>query len=99
MVSGTARALEAGLTMSPRGAEIGSGIDDSTPEDVVALYAWANLTGARYRDFSASRREQRAQMRLRAARQQLEKELEEQAVAGTLSAEAAGERIAAAHRS
>jgi len=58
--------------MSPRGIEID---DDSTPEDVAALYAWANLTGARYRDFSAVRREQRARLRLRAAKQSLEQEL------------------------
>jgi cellulose synthase operon protein YhjQ len=38
-----------------------------TPEDVAVLYSWANLHGAKYRDFSASRREYRAQLRLRAA--------------------------------
>lgn len=38
-----------------------------TPEDVAVLYSWANLHGAKYRDFSASRREYRAQMRHRAA--------------------------------
>ena len=37
------------------------------PEDVAVLYAWANLEGSRYRDFSASRRESRAQVRQRAA--------------------------------
>ena len=31
-----------------------------TPEDVAVLYSWANLHGAKYRDFSASRREYRA---------------------------------------
>jgi len=40
-----------------------------TPEDVAILYSWANLHGARYRDFSASRREYRAQLRNRAAEQ------------------------------
>ena len=38
-----------------------------TPEDVAVLYSWANLHGAKYRDFSASRREYRAQLRHRAA--------------------------------
>ena len=38
-----------------------------TPEDVAILYSWANLPGAKYRDFSASRREYRAQQRARAA--------------------------------
>lgn len=38
-----------------------------TPEDVAVLYSWANLHGAKYRDFSASRREYRAQLRQRAA--------------------------------
>lgn len=39
------------------------------PEDVAVLYSWANLHGARYRDFSDSRREYRAQLRQRAAEQ------------------------------
>ena len=38
-----------------------------TPDDVAVLYSWANLHGAKYRDFSASRREYRAQIRYRAA--------------------------------
>lgn len=42
-------------------------ISAGTPEDVAALYAWANLQGARYWDFSASRREYRQQVRARAA--------------------------------
>jgi len=36
---------------------------EDAPDDVATLYAWANLHGAKYRDFSASRREHRAQMR------------------------------------
>ncbi|GGA60180.1 hypothetical protein GCM10011507_09680 [Edaphobacter acidisoli] len=39
------------------------------PEDVAVLYSWANMHGARYRDFSDSRREHRAQLRQRAAEQ------------------------------
>lgn len=47
-----------------------------TPEDVAILYSWANLPGAKYRDFSASRREYRAQQRARAAEAQRQAELE-----------------------
>lgn len=39
------------------------------PEDVAVLYSWANMHGARYRDFSDSRREYRAQLRQRSAEQ------------------------------
>ena len=46
-----------------------------TPEDVAILYSWANLHGAKYRDFSASRREYRAQVRHRAAEELREAEL------------------------
>ena len=38
-------------------------ISADAPDDVATLYSWANLHGAKYRDFSASRREHRAQMR------------------------------------
>jgi cellulose synthase operon protein YhjQ len=61
---------------------------DSTPEDVAALYAWANLRGAKYRDYSASRREHRAQVRYRAAKSLLDREMKAQADAEA-SAEAA----------
>ncbi len=37
-----------------------------TPADVASLFSWANLHGARYRDFSASRAQAREQARLRA---------------------------------
>src|SRR5277367_2527111 len=69
-----------------------------TPDDVAMLYSWANLHGAKYRDFSASRREYRAQIRYRAAQDLRERELkaqeaaEESAVAAeqaALAAEAA----------
>ena len=46
-----------------------------TPEDVAILYSWANLPGAKYRDFSASRREYRAQQRARSAEAQRQTEL------------------------
>ena len=63
-----------------------TGIDDqsttdTTPEDVAALYAWANLRGAKYRDYSASRREHRAQVRYRAAKALLDRELKAQSEA------------------
>lgn len=39
--------------------------DDETPEDVATLYSWANLHGAKYRDFSASRAQTRERARQR----------------------------------
>lgn len=72
-------------------------IDDlgvaETPEDVAVLYSWANLHGAKYRDFSASRREYRAQLRHRAAEQ-----VREQALLAQAEAEAAAEAAEAAAR-
>src|ERR1700742_3881990 len=59
-----------------------------TPEDVAVLYSWANLHGAKYRDFSASRREYRAQLRHRAAEQMREQELKAQAEAEAAAAAA-----------
>ena len=38
---------------------------DDTPEDVATLYSWANLHGAKYRDFSEARARTREQARLR----------------------------------
>jgi cellulose synthase operon protein YhjQ len=63
-----------------------------TPEDVAVLYSWANLQGARYRDFSGSRRESRAQMRHRAAQET--KEIEKRAQAEAEAAAAIAERAA-----
>lgn len=65
---------------------------EETPEDVAILYSWANLHGAKYRDFSASRREYRAQVRHRAAEDLRLAELQAQAEAERAAAEA--ERIA-----
>ena len=59
-----------------------------TPEDVAILYSWANLHGAKYRDFSASRREYRAQVRHRAAEELRQQELAAQAEAESAAAEA-----------
>lgn len=36
---------------------------DQLPEDVAALYTWANLHGAKYHDFSRERREARSRLR------------------------------------
>ena len=59
-----------------------------TPEDVAILYSWANLHGAKYRDFSASRREYRAQVRHRAAEELRQAELRAQAEAEAAAAQA-----------
>src|ERR1700716_2458728 len=64
-----------------------------TPEDVAVLYSWANLHGAKYRDFSASRREDRAQLRHRAAEQ-----VREQALLAQAEAEAAAKVAESAAR-
>lgn len=63
-------------------------VSGETPEDVAVLYSWANLQGAKYRDFSASRREYRAQMRLRAAEEQRLAEARAQAEAEAAAIEA-----------
>jgi cellulose synthase operon protein YhjQ len=46
---------------------------NETPEDVASLYTWANLHGAKYRDFSASRAQTREK-----ARQRVEQAMEEE---------------------
>ncbi len=53
-----------------------AGGDPETPEDVAVLYTWANVHGGKYRDFSASRREFRAQQRHRMVEAQRQAELE-----------------------
>jgi cellulose synthase operon protein YhjQ len=62
------------------------------PEDVAVLYSWANLQGARYRDFSGARRESRALMRHRAAEEA--KGAESRAQAEAEAAASAAERAA-----
>jgi len=47
-----------------------------TPEDVAVLYTWANVHGGKYRDFSAERREHRAQQRHRMVEAQRQTELD-----------------------
>ena len=82
--------------MGSRGTEIDDQSSaDNTPEDVAVLYSWANLQGAKYRDYSASRRENRAQARYRAAKTLLERELHAQAEAEASAAQAEREAFAA----
>jgi cellulose synthase operon protein YhjQ len=83
--------------MGLRGAELDDRpTADSTPEDVAALYAWAQLQGAKYRDYSALRREYRAQVRYRTAKMVLERELKAQAEAEAKANEAERAAMAAA---
>lgn len=49
---------------------VGKKQDNDQADDVATLYSWANLHGAKYRDFSASRQEVRSQMRQRAVAEQ-----------------------------
>src|SRR5690348_11679000 len=77
-----------GVPMGSHDTGIDQSTTDTIPEDVAALYSWANLRGAKYRDYSASRREHRAQVRYRAAKGLLERELKAQTDAEA-SAEAA----------
>jgi cellulose synthase operon protein YhjQ len=71
-----------------------------TPEDVAILYSWAHVQDAKYRDFSASRREYRAQIRYRAAEQlrlaALKAQSEAEAEAAKAEAEAAKAKAEAA---
>jgi len=46
-------------------------------DDVATLYSWANLHGAKYRDFSGSRQQMRAQMRQRTLAEQAQLAREE----------------------
>jgi cellulose synthase operon protein YhjQ len=61
---------------------------NETPEDVATLYSWANLHGAKYRDFSASRAETREKSRLRV---QDAMEVERIRVSGEVEAQKAAE--------
>ena len=74
--------------MDTRSTEIPEEALAETPEDVAILYSWANLHGAKYRDFSASRREYRAQVRHRAAEELRTAELKARQEAETAAAEA-----------
>jgi len=54
-----------------------------TPEDVATLYSWANLHGAKYRDFSASRAQTREK-----ARQRVQEAIEAERIRAREEAEA-----------
>jgi cellulose synthase operon protein YhjQ len=60
---------------------------NETPEDVASLYSWANLHGAKYRDFSASRAQTREQARQRVEQALEEERLRAQQSSGTQRAE------------
>lgn len=62
-------------------------------EDIAKLYSWANLHGAKYRDFSASRQEARAQNRNRVLVEQarVQQEMEDAAAAAAVAEEALSE--------
>jgi cellulose synthase operon protein YhjQ len=66
-----------------------------TPEDVATLYSWANLHGAKYRDFSAARAQTREKARLR-AEQAAEEQSQVQLEAAAAEAERAAEEMQAA---
>src|ERR1700686_5139352 len=76
---------------------------NETPEDVATLYSWANLHGAKYRDFSASRAQTREKARQRvqdamdAERRRTHDDAEAQKNAEVLRASEAA-RSAEAHR-
>jgi hypothetical protein len=67
-----------------------------TPEDVATLYSWANLHGAKYRDFSAARAQTREKARLRA--EQAAEEQSQQGQAETDAAQAAEAQAAEIER-
>ncbi len=70
----------------------GASLDQNeTPEDVATLYLWANLHGAKYRDFSASRAQTREK-----ARQRVEQAIEEERL--RVRQEAEPQRLAEAAR-
>lgn len=54
-----------GVMKQDQGERHGPNPESEQADDVATLYSWANLHGAKYRDFSASRQQMRAQMRQR----------------------------------
>jgi cellulose synthase operon protein YhjQ len=64
-----------------------------TPEDVATLYSWANLHGAKYRDFSAARAQTREKARLR-AEQAAEEQLRQSHAETDAEQQADAERLA-----
>lgn len=52
-----------------------------TADDIESLYSWANMHGSKYRDFSASREETRAQFRQKISQEQPRQRVSEEASA------------------
>lgn len=61
------------------------------PEDVASLYSWANLHGAKYRDFSAARAQTRAMAQMRI--EQAQKEEKERAAREAARAEQQARKV------
>lgn len=72
--------------------------ENEQADDVATLYSWANLHGAKYRDFSASRQEARAQLRQRVMGERARQSLEDarEGIAPVLPAHGAEARHVAA---
>jgi len=89
--------------VDPRIDPDGEGVEQQPradlPEDVATLFRWAGLPEMRYRDYSASRREHRAQTLQRAALDLRERALRAQAEAETEAAIAEQMALAAEARS
>ena len=68
---------------------------NAPPEDVATLYSWANLHGAKYRDFSAARAQTREKARLRAEQaleaEQAQEEVKKQGETPAVDSTHAGE--------
>lgn len=73
---------------------------NETPEDVATLYSWANLHGAKYRDFSASRAQtrekarQRVQQAIEEERERIRKQAEAERTAEAAQAQEAAQQAA-----
>ena len=77
-----------------------SGDQNQMPEDVATLYSWANLHGAKYRDFSASRALTREKARVRAeqAVEDEQQRIQEAAEAAQAEAERAADEARVAEQ-
>ena len=78
---------------------IAPGEQNDTPEDVATLYSWANLHGAKYRDFSATRAQTRESTRQRVeetieTERQRAREMSEAEVGSNLQSPAQADRVA-----
>src|SRR5438270_13170665 len=92
-----ARASTGRKTMESRGIDpMEEKASAETPEDVATLYSWANLHGAKYRDFSASRAQtrERARQRVQEAIETEKRRGREEADAKMLADAKAAEEVA-----